>query len=159
MSRKLSLTLLLVFFALALLIISACTAEQKADDAVTNAINATADAASVKVDQFTGFAQGLVDQLIQEAKDPDAATAKGAEINYALDDINAALQTVIDAEEDSKYAALEDAQDTIDKAIKTIRGVADQAEVPDVQAKLNDIADGLEEIQRSLVDLINEQAQ
>jgi hypothetical protein len=158
MSRKPRLTLLLVFLALALLTVSACTAEQQAQNEVTNAVNATADAARLKVNQFTGFAQALVDQLAQEAKDPAAATTKANEIKYGLDDINAKLQTVIDAAEDGKHAALQDAKSAVDATIQTVREIADEATKPETKAKLNEIADGLEEIQQGLADLINKQS-
>ena len=157
MLRKPNLITLLVFLVLALLIVSACTAEQQAQNEVTNTVNATADAARLKVNQFTGFAQSLVDQLVKEAKDPAAATAKGNQINYALDDVNAKLQAVINAAEDEKHESLQEAQASVDDAIKTMRDIADEATNPEIEGKLNEIADGLEEIQQGLVDLINEQ--
>ncbi len=157
MLRKPNLTILLVFLVLALLTVSACTSEQQAQNEVTNTVNATADAARLKVNQFTGFAQSLVDQLAQEAKDPAAATAKSNQINYALDDVNAKLQSVINAAEDEKHESLQEAQTSVDDAINTMREIADEATNPEIKSKLNEIADGLEEIQQGLVDLINEQ--
>jgi ribosomal protein L7/L12 len=158
MLRKFNLSLLLVFLALALLTVSACTAEQQAQNEVTNTVNATADAARLKVNQFTGFAQSLVDQLAQEAKDPAAATAKANQISYGLDDINAKLQAVINAAEDAKHDSLQEAKSAVDDTIQTVREVADEATNPEIKSKLNEIADGLEEIQQGLVDLINEQS-
>lgn len=158
MSRRPNLTLLLVFLVIALLTLSACSAEQQAQNEVTNAVNATADAARLKVNQFTGFAQALVDQLAQEAKDPAAATMKANQISNGLDDINAKLQSVIDAAEDGKHESLQEAKAAVDNTIQTVREIADEATNPETKAKLNEIADGLEEIQKGLTDLINKQA-
>lgn len=158
MSRKLNLILLFVNLALALLIVSACTAQQKAENEVTDAVAATADAARLKVNQFTGYAQALVDQLAKEAKDPAAATVKANQIVYGLDDINAKLQTVINAAQDEKYDSLQEAKASVDSTIQTVKEIADEATNPDIKDKLNEIANGLEEIQKGLIDLINKQA-
>jgi len=158
MTRRHNLIILLVILIIALLAITACTSEQQAQNEVTNTVNATADAARLKVNQFTGFAQSLVDQLAQEAKDPAAATAKSNQINYALDDVNAKLQAVINAAEDEKHDALQEAQASVDDAINTMKKIADEVTDPEIKGKLNEIADGLEDIQKGLVDLINEQA-
>jgi ABC-type transporter Mla subunit MlaD len=158
MSRKLTAILLITAVLAMFSVINACTPQQQAENTAINAIDATADAARMKVNQFVGYTQALVDQLADLSGGGPIATARANEISYALDDVDAAFQAIINATEDNRLDALTDAQKSVDKAIETVRSVADEAESPKIQQRLNEMADELEKIREALVTLINEQS-
>ena len=158
MSRKLAVILVIMAVLAVILAVNACTPQEKAENAAINAIDATADAARMKVNQFVGYSQALVDQMAEQAGNGPVVVARANEIKYALDDVDAALQAVINASEDNRLNSLSSAQDSIDTAIKTIRSVAKESQSPKVQQQLNAMADELEQIREALVSLINEQS-
>jgi len=159
MSKSLNKSAVVLLVIVAVLTIAACSSERQAKNEVVNTVNATADAARLKVSQFSGYAQSLVDLLLEQVGETPTTVAKANEIKYALDDVNAALQAVINALEDDKYDSLKEAQTTLENAIDVVSSIADEAENPEVKAQLGEMEDGLEGLRQTLIDLINEQAQ
>ncbi len=157
MSKSPNKFVILLLVIIAILTLAACSSEQQAKNEVVNTVNATADAARLKVSQFSGFAQSLVDQLLEQVGETPVTVAKANEIKYALDDVDAALQTVINALEDDKYESLKEAKNKLEDAIDVVSSIADEAENPEVKAQLQAMEEGLEGLQQTVIDLINEQ--
>jgi len=159
MSRSLYKFVVFLLVISSVLTMAACSAEQQAKNEVVDTVNATADAARLKVSQFTGYAQSLVDQLLEQVGETPTTVAKANEIKYALDDVNAALQTVINALENDKYEALKEAEESLERAIEVVSGITDAAQNADVKTNLIEMEEGLEGLRQTVIDLINEQAQ
>ncbi len=159
MSRSLYKFAILLFVITAILTLAACSSEQQAQNEVVNSVDATADAARLKVSQFTGYAQSLVDQLVEQVGETPTTVAAANEIKYALDDVDAALQAVINALENDKFESLKQAQNSLEQAIDVVSSIAEEAENPEVKASLNEMTAGLEDLKQTVIDLINEQAQ
>jgi len=157
MSRKWMSYIFIVALMATVLAVNACTSQQQAENQAINAVDATADAARLKVNQFIGYSQALIDQLAAQAGNGPEVEARANEIKYALDDVSGALNKAINASEENKMQAMGDVQDSLDKAIETVQSVAKEAEDPQVQQRLNDMADELEQLRSAVVDLINQQ--
>ncbi len=158
MSRRLSLFALVIMIFAALLVVSACTAQQQAENQAINAVAATADAARLKVSQFVGYSQALIDQLAEAAGGGPIVEARANQIKFALDDLNAALQAIVDAKEQDRFTAMANAQDAVDKAIDIVEETASEATNPRVQESLNEMANELKQIREALIDLMNQES-
>lgn len=159
MSRSLYKFAIVLFVITAILTLAACSSEQQAKNEVVNTVDATADAARLKVSQFTGYAQSLVDQLLEQVGETPTTVAKANEIKYALGDVDAALQAVINALEDDKFDSLKEAQNSLEQAIDVVSSIADEAQNADVQTSLNEMTEGLEDLRQTVIGLINENPQ